>query len=146
MVTQDDEVREIARRVAGNCVGQRARQLSRVASRIYDDELRPFGVSNSQVGLLTAVHLAGPVHPGKLGDFVAAEKSTVSRNIRVMIERGWVQESDAAGEPGKLLELTAAGKSLLAEIGPAWERAQRKALSLFGSDASAVLDELLADV
>lgn len=142
----NSDVRMVARRIAGECISWRVRHLGRVVGRIYDDALRTHGVTAAQVGLLTAIELSGPVHPGTLGKILGSEKSTVSRNLRALIDREWVQASDAAAEPGKLLELAPAGKALLVEIYPAWEQAQDKALGLIGAAAPEILDRFLEEV
>ncbi|MEA1903159.1 MAG: MarR family winged helix-turn-helix transcriptional regulator [Actinomycetota bacterium] len=136
----------VARRIADECIGQRTRQLGRLVSRIYDDALRPHGVTNAQVGMLTAIEMVGPVRPTILGRIVGAEKSTVSRNVRGLVDRGWVQVRDDAEERGKLLELTPEGRGLLVLIFPAWEQAQGKAVALVGPRASETLSGYLREV
>jgi len=114
-----------------------------VVSNVYADAMQSRLATNPQVGLLAAIQLAGPVHPFRLGKILAIEKSTVSRNVRILIDKGWVLESDAGIKRGKLLELTSAGRALLVDVYPVWEEAQNKALELVGVDAPAALDRML---
>lgn len=136
-----NDAHSVAAQIASECVGQRARQLNRLISRLYDDALRPHGVKNAQLAFLTAIQLAGPLRPGELAKLVGAEKSTVTRNVRVLIDRGWVHSRELSGEPGKTLRLTAEGRELLVAIFPAWREAQGRALEMLGPKATVTLGE-----
>ena len=44
---------EIAESTSAACISTRVRQLSRIITRVYDDALRPLGITASQFTLLT---------------------------------------------------------------------------------------------
>lgn len=115
----------------------RARRLSRALSRIYSDELRPHGVTAPQLNLLVALGVAGALSPARLASALDLEKSTLSRNLRVMESAGWV--SVAREGPGQSVWLTDAGQALLADVRPAWERAQARAQALLGEEIAGTL-------
>ena len=119
-----------ARTIARECLALRIRRLDRSLSRIYDGALRPHGVTIAQMGLLTAVTLSEPIQPSKLGDILDLERSTVSRNVALLLRKGWVSASLAADGRSQLLAITRRGEDLLKELLPAWRRAQRRAEEL----------------
>jgi DNA-binding MarR family transcriptional regulator len=125
-------VLDIAREIASECVGVQVRMLNRAMSRIYDDVLRPHGVKFSQLNILTVVALRGPIQPVEVARILSLEKSTLSRNLRILEDRGWVESH--SGESGNTLQLrlTAAGRRLLKSAAPAWREAQEIVTAALG--------------
>jgi DNA-binding MarR family transcriptional regulator len=103
-----------------------------MVSRLYDEGLREYGVTAPQFTLLAAIASMGPVRPNELGRRLNLEKSTVSRNVKLMESKGWVSVS--TGAPGRALELTltAAGRRVVERAFPAWERTQERVESVLG--------------
>ena len=128
---------DVARIISQQCLASRARRLERTVTRLYDAALRLHGVSAAQLGMLAAIALAGEVQPKTLCTILDLEKSTLSRNIALMAEKGWI-ESKREGR-AQLLRLTAAGSAVLTSALPAWRRAQRHAQRLLSRDAVATL-------
>ena len=113
----------------------RTRYLSRVLTSIYDEEVRPFGVQATQVTLLATVGAYGPVRRSDLGRWLHFDSSTLTRNVRVMLANAWLEEvPDGKDSRGSPLQITPAGAELLHTIGPAWHRAQGRAVQLVGGD------------
>ncbi len=52
-VTAAADITEIAENTSAACISTRVRQLSRIITRVYDDALRPPGITASQFTLLT---------------------------------------------------------------------------------------------
>jgi DNA-binding MarR family transcriptional regulator len=112
----------------------RWRITNRVLAAVYDDELRPFGLKSSQLSLLVAVTKAGPVRRIDLGRLQSLDPSTLTRNLAVMLKRGWIEEvPDNGDQRGAPLQTTATGRKLLERIAPAWHRAQARAKKMLGS-------------
>jgi len=116
----------------------RVRRLSRVVTRIFDGALRPLGITPAQLSLLVIIELQGPVAPSVVGRFLDIEKSTLSRNLRLMNEAGWIHEKAEGQE--KRLELTVSGRKILAEAYPLWRAAQKKASNTLGTKATVALN------
>lgn len=115
----------------------RARRLSRVVTRIFDGALRPLGITPAQLSLLVIIELQQPVTPSVIVRVLDIEKSTLSRNLRLMNEAGWIRERVEGGE--KRLQLTAAGRKLLSDVYPLWRAAQKKARNLLGEKTAEAL-------
>lgn len=122
----------IAQEIANDCIGYRVRMLNRVVSRVYDDQLRPYGVRFSQMNILTVVALKGAVQPAEVGRVLAIEKSTLSRNVRIMDENGWLKSEASASGTGNQLRLTKKGERLYEKAAKAWRRAQEQVEAMLG--------------
>ena len=122
---------DVARTMAEQCLAIRSRRLSRVVTRLFDAALRPLGLTPAQLTVLVVVERGGPAAPSVVARALDVDKSTLSRNLRRMVAAGWVRErSDGAL---KRVELTRAGRELLAAAHPLWRRAQQRAHDLLGA-------------
>ena len=126
------------------CLAMRARRLSRVLTRAYEDALRDLGLTVPQFTLLTAIAADGPMTAGDICRRLDLEKSTLSRTLGKMIARGWLQEHHPSGGQREI-HLTPFGRRTLAEAVPAWEAVQAKAKRAFGTQALESLDRMIAD-
>lgn len=125
------------------CLAMRARRLSRILTRTYEDALRDEGVTVPQFTLLTVISIHEPVTSAEIGRQFDFEKSTLSRTIGKMITNGWVQERHGDnGERG--LVTTAYGRKTLQNAIPAWQKVQKKVRAKFGDPATKTLDEMIA--
>ena len=131
---------DIAEQITSNCLMGRTRYLSRVLTGIYDEEVRQFGVQATQVTLLATVKVYGPTRRRDLGHWLHFDSSTLTRNLRVMLDNGWLEEvADGKDGRGFPLRATKAGADLLQALGPAWRRAQEHALGLIGGEGRTVV-------
>jgi DNA-binding MarR family transcriptional regulator len=113
----------------------RARLLSRAVTGIYDDKLRPFGISSAQFTLLAVIGHAEPTTRAEIARLQHLDKSTLTRNLRAILSEGWVEEVSASADGrSKPLALTAAGRELLLNARPAWLEAQAEVQALLGKD------------
>jgi DNA-binding MarR family transcriptional regulator len=125
--------------IARDCIALRVRTLSRFVTNIYDGALRGLGLKASQFNVLVAVAKLGLAQPKKLCEILQMDTSTLSRNVDRMRARGWLEA--VPGEDGRRhpLRLTVRGARLLEKAIPAWEKAQRRAKELLGSEGTALL-------
>jgi DNA-binding MarR family transcriptional regulator len=127
-------VRRQAAEVVDTCVANRVRRLNRVVTRLYNDRLRPAGMTIAEMNLLVAVAANGPTRASQLGRGLEMEKSTVSRNLARLADRGWVVAHDNPGGTGLLIDITDDGATAIEGAMPAWEQAQRKVVDIVGDD------------
>jgi DNA-binding MarR family transcriptional regulator len=125
-----DNLSAVAREVREECLAFRVRRLNRRVTRLYDAALRPFGLTIAQFNMLVALGLGLDLKASDLSRALDLEKSTVSRNLKRLIERRWVRPVDEA----RVLRLTAAGQRLVTRALPAWRRAQREAAVAIDAD------------
>ena len=116
------------------CLAFRVRRLNRRVTRIYDAVLRPHGLTVAQFNMVVALGLGLDLRAGDLSRALDLEKSTLSRNLKRLIERRLVSVNAE-----RVLRLTAAGRRLVMRALPAWREAQREA-------AAALRTERLGEV
>ena len=136
------KARDIAQMMADQCFALRVRRLNRLITRIYDDALRPEGLTVAQLTLLVAIERYSPVQPTVLGAVLEIEKSTLSRNIRALEKAGWIRVSGKKRGKGLILKLTRSGTDVLEGAAPAWKLAQSRARKMLGPKARAELDAM----
>jgi DNA-binding MarR family transcriptional regulator len=108
------------------CLCNALRQASRAVSRLYDEELRGVGLRTTQFSLLGHLSRAGEVRQRDLGGLTSLDETTLTRNLRPLIDSGWVAVSEGEDRREKLVSLTEAGAAKLKTARPAWERAQER--------------------
>ena len=106
------------------CACATARQVARVLTQLYDSRLRDVGLEAPQFALMMALDRDGPCSQGALGRRHALDKTTVSRNLKVLDRNGWIESSVAIDRRERQLVLTAAGRKRLAAAKPVWKKAQ----------------------
>jgi DNA-binding MarR family transcriptional regulator len=127
--------------IANSCIAVRLRLLNRVITNFYDDALRPLGLKVSQLNILIVTARLGLARPAQVCEILQLDASTLSRNVKPLQAHGWVEvvpEEDARVQP---FRLTSQGRRLIEKAVPAWEKAQRQATELLGSEGVALLDK-----
>jgi DNA-binding MarR family transcriptional regulator len=125
--------------MASECIAVRVRLINRVISGLYDEVLRPFELRISQANILSAIRHVGEVRPTDISRILRIEKSTLSRDVELMKQNGWLESDPPAGGRNQKLRLTTQGMKILARIEPSWEKAQAEAKLLIGEDGAAAL-------
>src|SRR6266436_6150785 len=108
------------------CACQNLRRLSRIVTRIYDEELRRAGLEITQFGLLTALAQAGEVNQKRLSAGFGMDSTTLTRTAGLLRKQGWVRARRGKDRRERLFRLTQAGKRQMAEAQPCWEQAERR--------------------
>lgn len=130
------------------CSSQLVRRLSRRISQHFDHIVAEAGLKTTQYSLLNHVVRLGPVRPGELARAMSLDASTLTRNLRPLIESGWVVMAHGADERSRLVNATASGKTKFAEAQRVWKRAQVAFNARLGDDAvsrlHATVNECLA--
>ena len=129
-------VERAAETIAGECLAVRVRMLNRTITAIYDDALRPLGLTTGQLNILVVVTKRGPLSPGEVARRLIMEKSTVSRNVERMRANGWLTVNATDSGHKQQLTLTRLGKKLLESSVSAWNEAQTRTRALLGRRGS----------
>ena len=108
------------------CYCTQFRRSANALTRIYDDELRPVGLKISQVSLLRGLSRLGEASLTEVASEVSLDKTTISRNIKIMIDAGWVEILSQEDARVKIARLSQAGIRKLAESDVYWRRAQQR--------------------
>ena len=108
------------------CACQNLRRLTRVVTRIYDQELRKAGLEITQFGLLTALAATGEANQKRLSAGFAMDSTTLTRTLGLLRKQGWVQVKHGKDRRERLFSLTRAGKQQMVKAQPYWELAEQK--------------------
>jgi DNA-binding MarR family transcriptional regulator len=131
---------EDTKRVGSECLGFRARLLSRIVTSVYDESLSAVSLKVSQFSVLNAVASRADALPAELAKFLDMDESTLSRNVARMCARGWLRlEPGEDDRRSHQIRLTPAGKALLRKSYPAWQQAQGQVAHKLGPDGVAAL-------
>ena len=134
---------EIAEATSSACLATRVRQLSRIITRVYDDAVRPLGITASQYTLLAQLASRDGITAVEIGHELDIEKSTLSRNLKRLLALGHIVMDPPAGRRGRGLHLTPKGQTVLREAFPIWQGAQTRTIAMMGSGCRSTLDDLL---
>src|SRR6266540_509803 len=99
--------------IAQECIAVRLRRLTRAVTKIYNQALRPHGLTISQMNILVAASYLGQAKQQDICQALHLEKSTLSRDLVRMRAHGWV--TAVPGDDGRatMLSVTTAGKQVL---------------------------------
>jgi DNA-binding MarR family transcriptional regulator len=136
-------IADIAEMTAEACLATRVRQLSRIITRVYDDAMRPLGITASQYTLLAQLAARDSITAVEIGHELDIEKSTLSRNLKRLLALGHINMDPPAGRRGRGLHLTGKGQGVLRDAFPIWQDAQKRTIGIIGADSRSVLDSLL---
>jgi DNA-binding MarR family transcriptional regulator len=106
--------------------------LDRLLTRLYDDALDPVGLRANQLTMLSLIASMNGLKAVDVGHFLEMDKSTVSRGLAFLREKGWVDEAEPAGRGRKTLVLTGEGAGMLSSAMPYWRAAGEEAEKLLG--------------
>jgi len=122
-----------------NCFCARTRLLSRLLTRHYAEHLKPAGVTPTQFELLSRLSAVEGASQSEIVKAMDLDQTTLSRNIKSMIENGWVTRTTGSKD-GRvaMYRITAAGRAKLKRAYPEWKRAQSAIERSLGGEPEAV--------
>lgn len=107
-----------------SCACATARRAARALTQMYDHHLRASGIEGTQFALLEALDGVGPCSQIVIGRGFGLDKTTLSRNLALLIRKGWVHATAGADGRERIYALTPAGTRKLHAARPSWRRAQ----------------------
>ena len=118
--------------ITNECAALRIRQLNRILSGIYDEELRSYQVTIAQLDILALVSQYEAITPQVIGLELNVEKSTLSRGLERMIRNGWLKASYSPGKRLQTVTLSKKGETMLNKASKGWAEAQTRVEELLG--------------
>ena len=106
------------------CACANLRRAARAVSQVYDEELRPAGLTIAQFTLLQFLVLAGPVTQSVLARELALDGTTLTRTLRTVERRGWIRRETGRDRRSRVVALTRTGRTVFRRASPGWNRAQ----------------------
>ncbi len=120
--------------MARTCACLNFRKGSRSVTQFFDQILAPTGVRSTQLVILMAGELLGPSSIARLARELVMDRSTLTRNLKPLLNMGLLQLSAAENGKQKTVQVTPAGRSTLIKAAPYWERAQGHLVGHFGTE------------
>lgn len=127
------------------CTNFKLRQLMRRVAQHYDTQMARSGLKTTQFSLLSHVLKLGPVRPSDLAAAMTMDASTLSRNLRPLLDAGWLTLGAGTDARSRLVHITEAGRAKRAEAARHWKQAQLALNEALGDERVLALHALLDD-
>lgn len=125
------------------CTNLRLRQLMRRVSQHYDAEMAHCGLKTTQYSLLSHVLKLGPLRPGDLAQAMKMQPSTLTRNLRPLLDAGWVSLEKGTDGRSRTVRITEAGQAKRQEAQHCWKTAQLALNDMLGVERVLALHSLI---
>jgi DNA-binding MarR family transcriptional regulator len=131
-----------------NCLCLSTRRAARSLTRVYEEHLRPCGLTPPQFGLLSMMAAMPGLSQQALAERLDVDQTTLSRNLRLMIANKWIAQTRSKDD-GRLscYAVTTKGLEVRGKATAHWQRAQEQMRETLGTDwetAFAILRRLSA--
>lgn len=127
------------------CTNFKLRQLMRRVANHYDAEMAKCGLKTTQYSLLSHVLKLGPIRPGDLAAAMKMDASTLTRNLRPLVDAQWVRLEAGPDARSRLVHITDAGRDKRAQAQRHWKAAQQSLNTALGIERVAALHALVDD-
>ncbi|MEZ2132545.1 MULTISPECIES: MarR family winged helix-turn-helix transcriptional regulator [unclassified Sinorhizobium] len=109
--------------VRDTCLCLHVQRAARALARLFDESLRPVGLTNGQFSLMMSLNRPEPPAMGPVAALLAMDQTTLTAALKPLVRKGWVTVTpNPRDKRERLLSLTGAGKTVLASALPIWER------------------------
>jgi len=107
--------------VRDTCLCLHAQRAARAIARRFDVALKPAGITSGQFSVLMSLNRPEPPNLSSVAALLAMDRTTLTANLKPLERRGLVETAaDPADGRARLLRLTPAGRTVLAEAVPIW--------------------------
>lgn len=109
----------------------------------YDTALSTVGITSKQYSLLLRLSKLQEANIVELAEYVNLERSTVTRNLKVLINNGWICDIAEKNRRGHKYIVTEKGKEQIEKTKYYWEKCQKEIAQLLGEERIQNLMECL---
>jgi len=128
----------------GGCTCFKLRRLTRRVTAVYDRALSGAGMRVTQYSLLTHLRGLRGVAMSELAEGLDMDRTTLTRNLRPLIETGWIEVEPSTEDTRiRLVHITPSGETQWQAARVCWRRAQDEINSTIGSAGVAELHRML---
>ena len=115
-----------------NCTCFNLRKAARAVTRMYDEALKPSGLRATQFTLLCMIETRGPTGMTELAKALVMDRTTLTRNLKPLMDRGLLEVIDGDDRRQHPIALTSRGREVLARALPLWRKVQARTAKGFG--------------
>jgi Transcriptional regulators len=127
------------------CTNLKLRQLMRRVTQHYDAEVGKTGLKGTQYSLLSYAVKLGPVRPVDLARAMKISASTLTRNLRPLIDAGLLRLDPGVDGRSRLVSATDAGREKRQDAQRRWRIAQEGINQVLGPRRVIELHALIDD-
>lgn len=114
------------------CACQNLRRLTRLVTRIYDEELRKVDIEVTHFGILTALSAIVEANQKTLSAGFAMDSTTLTRTLALLRRQGWISVSAGKDRRERFFRLTEAGKRKFTTAQSHWQEAEGRLRKTLG--------------
>jgi DNA-binding MarR family transcriptional regulator len=125
-----------------SCACSALRRASRAVTQHYERHFRGSGLRATQFTVLATLAQTGPLSISGLSANLGLERTTLSRNLRLIENKGWVSAIAHSDQRVRTMALTSKGRKKAAAALPVWRRADasvERVLRRFGLQSRPLL-------
>jgi DNA-binding MarR family transcriptional regulator len=127
---------ELVRHVAGTCLCLHTQRAARALARLFDTALGPHGLTNGQFSLMMALNGAEPPTIGRLADFLAMDRTSLTAALKPLERRGLVRvDPSNTDRRARILRITPEGVAALNAALPVWRATHAQLDAAMSEDA-----------
>lgn len=119
------------------------RRAATAITEFYDNAFRELGITANQYSILINLYYLEKATTSELAEKVNLERSTLVRNLKPIMEKGWIEDVSSEGARNRALIVSDKGKALIKQAKPIWKGTQRKIKDYLGEANTELLMELL---
>lgn len=120
--------------VFANCTCFNLRKATRALTQVYDEALRPTGLGANQVAVLSVVKEMGPIGMGDLAAALVMDRTTLTRNLKPLLDANYVASTEGEDRRRRLIALTSKGLRVLTDAVPLWQEVQTRVSNTLGQN------------
>lgn len=137
---------DLCAQVRAMCACNQLRRATRGVTQLYESALAPSGLKATQLPILVGLGSAGDLSVSALADALALDRTTLTRNLKVLEGRGLIRTGESDDDARvRMVSLTLDGADVLATALDRWEAMQILVEERFGRERlSALYGELEA--
>jgi DNA-binding MarR family transcriptional regulator len=114
------------------CTCFNIRKASRSITKHFDMALQPSGLRATQFSILVVLSSAGSITVTRLSRYLVMDRTTLTRNLKPLANRGFVQMKPGQDLRTRTVKLTTRGRTAVLNALPLWEDIQDKIISKLG--------------
>lgn len=115
------------------CINARIRSLHRLLNSTYMAKFKTYGLGGSMLSILFIIGKNPNINQKSIADILVLDPSTMSRDLKKLIHKGWVIATKGEDPRNSELRLTEEGIILLEEVSPIWQKLHSKVEDILGS-------------
>ena len=140
------DIKEVHPKPPSPCYCLNLRRASRAVTQLYDDILKPSGLTVAQFGLLGNLEVAEQATINVFAKILRVDRTTLKRNMKPLIEAGFIELNPGQDSRTRQITLTQEGKDAVASGRALWREAQGTMKEYLGKEDLATLKRLLSKI